>query len=63
MGSLAGEGSARELSDEAGISPATLCEFLGGSKNPSGDTIDRLAKVLDLRLVRRDGELVRITRP
>ena len=46
------ETSTHEISRQIGISHASLYRFLDGSHGLLGDTMDRLAKYLKLRLVR-----------
>ena len=46
------ETSTHEISRQIGISHASLYRFLGGSHGLLGDTMDRLAKCLKVRLVR-----------
>ena len=46
------ETSTHEISRQIGISHASLYRFLAGSHGLLGDTMDRLAKCLKLRLVR-----------
>ena len=46
------ETSTYEISRQIGISHASLYRFLAGSHGLLGDTMDRLAKHLKLRLVR-----------
>lgn len=40
----------------AGISPSVVCRFMNGGV-PSGETLDKVAAVLDVRVVEGDGGL------
>ena len=54
--------SQADIAREAGISEACLSMFLSGKTNLSGDSMDRLAWALDLRLCWPDGKRIRIPR-
>ena len=51
-----------DIASAAGISEACLSMFLSGKTNLSGDSMDRLAWALNLRLCWSDGKRIRIPR-